>query len=337
MSSYFWNQIKNSTHKQKLLKESYSSVLLRQAIAKIKPFCLFEEFEFVAEKTDINNSVKEELVRVFPGWVYSGKKSGAIRMLPSNKTNPPTLTPEQIKSGLESIGYKYIASHAPQKHAGAYTITGSKSRSGKFITHEFEVSGLPFLIVFGGGSNEGGKFEDRSNLEMAEQKGEHPLLKPLLPLIAPDTIASVETRTGSIRRPFTGEMVDVGHIIGDTVINGESGKKYFLSLKHTGGSTISNHGCAGIFTSWDNGGKLKFNPEKFPAITNLLNAAGMDPDKVVYNLTQYINAALGKEYQTVPTEDFPISQNLEYIQKCILSSIGFGYYYARQKIGRAHV
>jgi hypothetical protein len=330
---HFWKQINHSVQSYQPLNKSYDTVLQTQFLNKIKQSSLVEEYDLVAERVGLNAQVSKALERAFPGWKYTAPKKGAIRLQPIDKNNAPVLSDEQIKSGIESQGYKYIASHPPTPNAGGYTFTGSKSRSGAFATHEFEVSGLPVLVVFGTGGNEGNKFERNTNIEMIQQKENHPLLKPLLPLIAPDTIAAVAIRSGSTRRPFTGEIEDVGPIIGDTIVGGQSGEMYFLSLKNVGGVTISNHGCAGIFTSWDNEGKLKFNPNAFPAITELFEAAGVDTDKMIYNLTQYINAHHNKEYQAVPSEDVPINQNLDAIEKYILSSIGYGYYYARDKGG----
>jgi hypothetical protein len=302
---------------------------MRQNIIRIKQFCLVEEYDLIAEKVGLNKEVGAMLTRVLPGW-KAGTKNGAIRMQPLDTKNPPTLTDDILKGAAESLGYKFIAKHIP----GAFgSAKGEKNKSSKYPTYELEAAGLPVYIVFGTGGNKGNEFEKKANEEMAAQKGEHPILKPLLPLIAPDTIASVTTRTGSTRRAFTGEIEDVGQTIADTWVIGESGKVYFISLKNTGGATISNHGCAGIFKSWDTEGKLSFSPTAFPPLTNLFNELNVDIDLLINNLQQYVNAMQGKEWIPSEVTDQNSTGDLKAFKQAVMASIGYGYYYAREKSG----
>jgi len=325
-SNYFWKQLSKSKP-QPRLNEVYDFVKIKQVFNEIKSFCLEEELDIVAEKTNLNTMVGKQLETALPGFIFKNMKQGALRMQPRDQGNVPPITDDIVKTAITKLGYEYVNKHAP----GGIPGTGSKSKSGKFDTYELNALGAPVFVVFGTGGNKGVEYENKANEEMANLKGEHPVLKLLLPLIAPDTIASVEPRSGSTRRSFTYTIDNVGSVIGDTVVKGTSGKIYYVSLKNAQGATISNHGCAGIFTSWDNAGELKFNPGAVPPITQMFEAVGVDVNVFLNNLKQYINWAIGKEWEPVPDKRVEITQNLEALQTAILSSIGYGYYYAREK------
>jgi len=330
MSDYFWNRIKNFPQNQKSISEEYSSVLRRQTIVRIKKFCLVEEYDLIAERVGLNKMVGAQLAKTMSGWRDGGVKNGGVRMQPQDTKNPPILTDQAVKDAAKSLGYKFIAKHTPGSFGSA---KGEKNKSSKFPTYEFEVEGLPVYVVFGVGGNKGNEFENKANEEMAAMKGEHPILKPLLPLITPDTIASVTTRTGSTRRSFTGKIENVGSIIADTWVIGASGKTYFISLKNTAGATISNHGCGGIFKSWDTEGKLSFAADAFPPLTNLFRALNVNVDLLISNLQQYINAMQGREWTPSTITDVVSNGDLNAFKQAVMSSIGYGYYYAREKSG----
>jgi hypothetical protein len=326
----FWNQINKNKFVHKPLKEAYNNVLLRQSISRIKQFCLVEEYDLIAERVGLNKMVGVQLAKTMRGWREGGVKNGAIRLQPADTKNPPILTDQAVKDAVESLGYKFVAKHIPGSFGSA---KGEKNKSSKFPTYELEAEGLPVYVVFGVGGNKGNEFEKKANEEMAAMKGEHPILKPLVPLIAPDTIASVTTRAGSTRRSFTGRVDDVGQIIADTWVIGESGKTYFVSLKNTGGATISNHGCGGIFKSWDTEGKLSFDANAFPPLTNLFNKLNVDVNLLINNLQQYINAMQGREWTPSTVTDTVSNGDLNAFKEAVMSSIGYGYYYAREKSG----
>jgi len=330
LNHHFWKQVTKNKFVHKPLKEAYSNVLLRQNINHIKQFCLVEEYDLIAERVGLNKMVGVQLAKIMPGWRDGGIKNGGARLQPQDTKNSPILTDQAVKDAVESLGYKYVAKHIP----GAFgSAKGEKNKSSKFPTYELEVDGLPVYVVFGVGGNKGNEFEKKANEEMAAMKGEHPILKPLVPLIAPDTIASVTARAGSTRRSFTGKVENVSQIIADTWVIGESGKTYFVSLKNTAGATISNHGCGGIFKSWDTEGKLSFAANAFPPLTNLFRALNVNIDLLINNLQQYINAMQGREWIPSTVTDTISNGDLNAFKEAVMSSIGYGYYYAREKSG----
>jgi hypothetical protein len=324
-NSYFWKQLSKSKP-QPRLNEVYEFVKIKQVFKEIKSFCLEEELDFVAEKVGVTSMLKQQLATAFPGFEVKTKNQ-AFRLQPLDTTNKPPISEEIVKNAIEKLGYEYVAKHAPKGYFGAQ----SKSRSGTFDTYEFNAMGAPFFMVFGVGANKGNEYEKKVNEEMKLLKGEHAILKLLLPMIRPDTIADVDGRKGKTGRPFTGLIENVGSIIGDTVVTGDSGKIYYLSLKNPDGQTISNHGCAKMFTSWDNDNNLKFNEKVCPPITKLLNDVGVDMNLMLGNLQQYINRVLGRPWQLAPDARVEITNGLDSLKSAILSSIGYGYYYARQK------
>lgn len=326
--SYFWKQLSKSKP-QPSLNEAYGFVKIKQIFNEIKSFCLEEELDLVAEKVGLTKMIGDQLATAFPGF-RSGMKERAFRMQPLDPSNKPPIDEEIVKNGITKLGYEYVAKHPP----GGIISSDSKSKSGSFDTYEFNALGTTFLVVFGVGANKGNAYEKKANEEMKALKGEHAILKLLLPLIAPDEIVDVDEREGSTRRPFTSTIENVGQIIGDTVVTGKSGKIYYLSLKDVSGATISNHGCAGMFTSWDNFGQLKYNDNVWPNISKLLDDVGVNMDLMLGNLRQYINRATGKPYNLIPVTTEEISPNkLGDLKAAILSSIGYGYFYAREKKG----
>jgi hypothetical protein len=207
-SSYFWKQLSKSKPSPRL-NEAYDFVKIKQAFNEIKSFCLEEELDLVAEKTNLNTMIGKQLETALPGFVFKNMKQGALRMQPRDQSNIPPITDDIVKTAVTKLGYEYVNKHNP----GGIPGTGSKSKSGKFDTYELNAFGAPVFVVFGAGGNKGNEYENKANEEMKQLKGEHAVLKLLSPLIAPDTIADVDPRAGSTRRRFTNTIDNVGAII----------------------------------------------------------------------------------------------------------------------------
>jgi hypothetical protein len=119
---------------------------------------------------------------------------------------------------------------------------------------------------------------------------------------------------------------DRGKTIADVVITYKN-KPYYLSIKNVSGSGLYNGGVIpGINFNTDKS-KIVLDKSTLDSnafISKLLKTFGVDPQKIVDGLNNYIND-IGE------SSDFkPANANLEDIKKLLGSSIDYGYYYVRE-------
>lgn len=276
-----------------------------------------------------NKKAVKALVDAYPDKFNSQSESNRI-------SNLQKISPEEF---IQLIKQTFDGTNVTVYSPGISPNVKPKGSS-KFNMYEFNTpDGLARLLLSGGqGDNKGNQFENSvfANLQANTGKSlddiEDPITKQIYKTlkIDPSTLSPNDVeQTGNkdTKRPISFEGAqDRGKTIADVVITYKN-KPYYLSIKNISGSGLYNGGVVpGINFNTDKSkivlDKLTLDSNKF--ISKLLETFGVDPQKIVDGLNNYIND-VGK------SSDFePANANLEDIKKLLASSIDYGYYYIRE-------
>jgi hypothetical protein len=212
--------------------------------------------------------------------------------------------------------------------------------SSRFNMYEFNTpDGLVRLLLSGGqGSNKGNEFENSVFANLQANTGkllddiEDPITKQIYKTLGidPSTLSPNDVeQTGNkdTKRPISFEGAkDRGRTIADVIITYDN-KPYYLSIKNVSGSGLYNGGVVpGINFNADKS-KIIFDKSSLDSnafISKLLKTFGVDPQKIVDGLNDYIND-IGEDSKFEPA-----NANLEDIKNLLGSSIDYGYYYIRE-------
>ena len=212
--------------------------------------------------------------------------------------------------------------------------------SSRFNMYEFNTpDGLVRLLLSGGqGNNKGNEFENSVFANLQANTGkllddiEDPITKQIYKtlgidpsILSPNDVE--QTGNKDTKRPISFEGAkDRGKTIADVVITYKN-KPYYLSIKNVSGSGLYNGGVVpGINFNADKS-KIIFDKSSLDSnafISKLLKTFGVDPQKIVDGLNDYIND-IGEDSKFEPA-----NANLADIKTLLGSSIDYGYYYIRE-------
>lgn len=256
---------------------------------------------------------------------YGGRKAGAYRI---QRVDPDVGIPaHELKGLLKKIGYKVIEI-IPPGSVGA--------SSGKFNTYVLQYGEIEFPIVFGQGRNGGQRYEDivLDDLKKSQKnsskgkKVESELYNALLRTfkIKPNQVKEIKkVASRAVRRPVTQTIANVGSIVSDIDIILKNGNIFHISLKDLNGSTFANSGyTGGIDRTIGQDGKPFFTPGSHE-LDQLLFACGVDKNKVVKGLNDYVRNTPTKP----PFKNIPVTFDADTITKYLASAYGYGYWYVR--------
>jgi hypothetical protein len=276
-----------------------------------------------------NKKAVKALVDAYPDKFNSQSESNRI-------SNLQKISPEEF---IQLIKQTFDNTNVTVYSPGISPNVKPKGSS-KFSMYEFNTpDGLARLLLSGGqGSNKGNEFETSvfANLQANTGKAlddiEDPITKQIYKTLGidPSTLSPndiEQTGNKDTKRPISFEGAkDRGKTIADVVITYDK-KPYYLSIKNVSGSGLYNGGVVpGINFNTDKS-KIIFDKSSLDSnvfISKLLKTFGVDPQKIVDGLNNYIN-------KTGKNSDFESTNgNLEDIKELLGSSIDYGYYYIRE-------
>ena len=276
-----------------------------------------------------NKKAVKALVDAYPDKFNSQSESNRI-------SNLQKISPEEF---IKLIKQTFDGTNVTVYSPGISPNVKPKGSS-KFNMYEFNTpDGLARLLLSGGqGDNKGNKFENSVFTNLQANTGkvlddiEDPITKQIYKTLGidPSTLSPNDVeQTGNkdTKRPISFEGAqDRGKTIADIVITYDK-KPYYLSIKNVRGSGLYNGGVIpGINFNTDKS-KIIFDKSSLDSnvfISKLLKTFGVDPQKIVDGLNDYIND-IGEDSKFEPA-----NANLADIKTLLGSSIDYGYYYIRE-------
>ena len=276
-----------------------------------------------------NKNAVKTLVNAYPDKFNSQSESNRI-------SNLQKISPEEfIQLVKQTFDGTNVTVYSP-----GISPNVKPNGSSRYNMYEFNTpDGLVRLLLSGGqGSNKGNEFENSVFANLQANAGkvlediEDPITKQIYSTleIDPSTLSPndiEQTGNKDTKRPISFEGAkDRGKTIADIVITYKN-KPYYLSIKNVKGSGLYNGGVVpGINFNTDKS-KIVFNKSTSDSnefISKLLKTFGVDPQKIVDGLNDYIN-------KTGDSSDFEsVNGDLENIGKLLGSSIDYGYYYIKE-------
>jgi len=253
--------------------------------------------------------------------IYQGYKNGAIRFKPKTKEDK-----------IDGVNISIIWDRAGLTLSDIISVGAREAKSSKFPTYKVSDGTEDFYIIFAGGlhGNKGlsRELELAAETKAALNKNEKNLLLKALEEAGAfgdddQPIDATQIPGKALPRPLSLNLSDVGPQIADLIIELESGKNVYVSLKIKSGTTFSSNGIGDTFKMV--GDKVTFNPTgKF---SEAVLALGVDPQLVVDGLNDYKDKVHTGERHVVtdPPNTDPIK-----IAQYIRSGFGYGYWYVME-------
>ena len=304
--------------------------ILSEVLGQNFSFDILNEELFIFEATDreISANTKKAVADIIQNADASlGFK---VQSDKNRLGNPGKVDPEKVQQIFKDlIGVE-----------GEITIHGPRSGpnpSGKFDMYEFESEKYgPVRIILSGGGNAGEKYEqefvDKAKATAGDSMGNLPAdLKTLYSALGIDSEkltaddisfagATDTKRSLDLRGPQ-----DIGKTISDMTIN-YGGKEYYLSLKNKAGSGI--YSGKNIPFIYEKDGKVVYDASKkgsAPGIDLLFDIFNIDEEKLAQGLNNFQN-------QEGEVDNWSsVEIDTDKFKKLLASSLGYGYYYVREK------
>ena len=304
--------------------------LLSEVLGKNFTFNILTEELFIFEVTD--REISANTAKAVDYIIKNSDSSFGFKTQSDKKRlgNPSKVDPEKVQQIFkDTIGLE-----------GEITVYGPRSGpnpSGKFDMYEFDSEKFgPVRIILSGGGNAGEKYEQEFVAKAKASAGD---LMDNLPAdlktlynalginstkLTPDDIefaGSVDTkRSLSLDGPQ-----DVGKIISDMTIK-YGGKEYYLSLKNKAGSGI--YSGKNVPFIYDKDGTVVYDASKkgsAPGIDLLFDIFNIDEEKLAQGLNNFRN-------QEGEVDNWSsVNIDTDKFKKLLASSLGYGYYYVREK------
>lgn len=304
--------------------------LVSQVLGKSFSFDILKEELLICEATDreISANTKKAVADIIQ------KADASFGFKPQSDKNrlgnPNKVDPEKVQQIFKDIiGIE-----------GEITIHGPRSGpnpSGKFDMYEFDSEKYgPVRIILSGGGNAGEKYEQEFVAKAKASAGDSmdnlpSDLKTLYSALGinnadltPDDIqfagATDTKRSLSLEGPK-----DVGQTISDMTIK-LNGKEYYISLKNKAGSGI--YSGKNVPFIYDKDGTVVYDESKkgsAPGIDLLFDIFNIDEEKLAQGLNNFRNQEGEVDnWSSVDIDD-------DKFKKLLASSLGYGYYYVREK------
>ena len=243
--------------------------------------------------------------------------------------NPKKVHPEKVQQIFKDLlGADKITIHGPRS---------GPNPSGKFDMYEFESKDFGLVrIILSGGGNAGEKYEQefvaKSKAAAGDNNSNLPadlqtLYKELgidNTKLTPDDIDFAGASDTKRSLSFAGPQ-DIGKTISDMTIN-YGGKEYYISLKNKAGSGVYSGKSVPFIRMEDN--KVIYDSSKdtaTPNIDTLFNMFSIDRQRLADGINDYIN-------QTGEIDGYSsVNIDTDKFKKFLASSLGYGYYYVREK------
>lgn len=243
----------------------------------------------------------------------------------------------------DDLGYEVVKVITPG-------LTGHKSNKyNTYIIQPVGKEGSQIPVVFGR-STAGQRFEYTLHKQLGDQLLSDTVESDLasgfleaLGLKATD-IKSIDELGDPAKRPLTDKIKDVGEVISDITLHTEKnertdklpgkdndgGRVLYISLKDPKGDTYANQGYASAFTE-NESGVFYIGAHISDAF---INALGIDKDKVVAGLSDYVSGNISGDDLCVVK---PVEFKADIIKQYLGAAMGFGYTYARKRHGGWYV
>jgi hypothetical protein len=275
--------------------------------------------------------VKDAITSANPELRAGADKRGAIRLQPVNKIVDREKYIEDFLKTLDDIDLfvtDIIKSgpDAPSSKFDSYVVKGENNKE--------------FVITLGGGFNKGQEYEKQifesisnyfDKLDKEEEVVKPSFLEKLEDNLDVD-FKDIKRGPSKVDRALSDKGAeDVGEVIADFTLVSTENNNYHISLKNSTGITISNNGAAGMFDKEGDNVYYKGN-DKDEISRKLFQAAGVDVNKVVDGLTDYIKEETSPDGQEEPV-DTTSESDLDQLRMFLMSGFDYGYIYVKEKKG----
>lgn len=304
--------------------------LVSKTLGRTFRFNIIKEELFVFEATD--RKISTNTAKAVDYIIKNADSSFGFKAQSDKKRlgNPLKIDPEKVQQIFkDTIGV--------EGEITTYNPRSGPNPSGKFDMYEFDSEKFgPVRIILSGGGNAGEKYEQEFVAKAKATAGDSKENLPtdLKKLYAALGINSEKLTADDIS--FAGAIdtkrslslegpKDVGEIISDMTIK-YNGKDYYISLKNKAGSGVYSGKNVPFIYMED--GKVIYDASKkgkAPGIDLLFDIFNIDEEKLAQGINNYLN----REGEVDSWSSVDIDK--EKFQKLLSSSLGYGYYYVREK------
>lgn len=257
---------------------------------------------------------------------FGTRSHGSYRLQPKDPEDI-TINQDYILSIIQQLGYEITNIVEPN------SIGSSSSRFKTFYLKDAKTN-IETSFVLGRGENKGQKFERKTAESIDVSSGKIPkvisdIIKEML--LSIEDIEKIEwTGKNNRKRSISLVPTNIGNIISDFNIHLKNGNIEHISLKAKKGDTFGNHGYNDGFIEEDN--KILCALSIYDDF--IVNALGVDKQKIATGITDVINLSTTKEIEQYV--NVTLKHNEELLKRYIAGAYGYGYWYVREKNKEQH-
>ena len=304
--------------------------LVSKTLGKSFSFNILKEELFIFEATD--REISANTAKAVDYIIKNADSSFGFKAQSDKKRlgNPSKIDPEKVQQVFkDTIGI--------EGEITVYNPRSGPNPSGKFDMYEFDSEKFgPVRIILSGGGNAGEKYEQefvaKAEASAGDSKENLPQdLKTLYSALGIDSTkltaddVSFAGATDTKRSLSLEGPKDIGETISDMTIK-YNGKEYYISLKNKAGSGV--YSGKNVPFIYEKDGKVVYDASKkgsAPGIDLLFDIFNIDEEKLAQGINDFIN----QEGKVDNWSSVDIDK--EKFQKLLSSSLGYGYYYVREK------